>query len=372
MKNIKILFIILCLLFVFCLTAFSSYATYDEINNKINDEFYSEIDSEITKELQNFGISDWDVENIYNVSFKNFSQYFATTLPEQLKSCVTDFFSLLCVVITVSLVSAFWGGTEQAGYFNIIGVITVTVITVNKLSVVINALLSSIRLSGNFMVSFIPILTFLLCVSGNPTTAFTYNSLIMAFSQGISSFINYIAVDLVGCFFCLSISFNMNSIMNIGRFISSVNKAVAFILGIIASVFTGFLSIKSVLSASVDSVAVKGVRYAINSMVPVLGSSISEAYSSILGSINIMKGSVAFLGIIVITIINTPVVVRILSYNISFSVLSYICEAAGLHRMADTFKSFSCGLKILLLLCIFQMFVLIISTGIMLTIKGGG
>ena len=121
-----------------------------------------------------------------------------------------------------------------------------------------------------------------------------------------------------------------------------------------------------------DSVAVKGIRFAISSLVPVLGSSISEAYSSVIGSINLIKGSVAALGIIAVILINIPVLAEILLYHFLLSALSYICDFSGSVTMANTFRSFCCALKILMLLCVFQMFVLIISTGIMLLIKGGG
>ena len=238
----KICFLFCALLIVFMVT-FSCKATYNEGSPEDTvGEFFSELDEEITDSLEKMGISELDYKNVYSISFKNIFAYFKETLPEKLKGSMGDFFSLLSVVLIVSLVSCFFHNSEQAAYFKLLSIAAVTVLTVNNLNDTVNALLSAIRLSGSFMLSFIPVLTFMLSVSGNPTTAFTYNSLIMAFSQGISGFINFIAVDFVGCFFCLSIAMNMNEVMNVNRLIAFVNKAVSFVLGITASIFTGLLS----------------------------------------------------------------------------------------------------------------------------------
>jgi stage III sporulation protein AE len=106
-------------------------------------------------------------------------------------------------------------------------------------------------------------------------------------------------------------------------------------------------------------------------MIPVVGSSISDAYSSLIGSINLIKGSVAFVGIIVIVIINLPIVLENLICYISFSMLSYMAESFITSRTADILRLFAGGIRILLLLCLFEMFVIIITVGVMLSVRGG-
>lgn len=345
--------------------------SYDDVSAQLSNDFFSDIDEDIKRALEEFGISDFDYTQIYNISFENFLQYFKTTLPEKFNICLSHFLSLSGVVLIVSLVSSFFSNTQQGDFFKIFSVVCVTVTTVSKINVCVNSLITAIRLGGNFMLSFVPVLVFIVSVSGNPTSAITYNTFIMAFTQGISVFINYFAVDIIGCFFCLCVCVNMNDLFNVNRLLNAVNRATSFILGITASVFTGFLSLKSVMSVSLDSVAGKGIRFAISSLVPVLGSSISEAYSSVLGSINLIKSSVAVVGIIAVLIINIPVLTEVLLNYFSLSFLSYLSESTGCNSMANTFRSFACAMRILMLLCVFQMFVLIISTGIMLVIKGG-
>lgn len=371
----KKLFIVTTVLFLLSVLNFECICvdyenTYD-LSSDLSNDFFSEIDAEIKDALEAIGISDFDYTQIYNVSFDNFLEYFSTTLPEKFSNCLSHFVSLLGIVLIISLINTFFINGSNADFFKILTVVCVSITTVGKLNVCINSIITAIRLSGNFMLSFVPVLVLLVSVSGNPTSAITYNTFIMSFTQVVSAFINYFAVDIMGCFLCLCICVNMNSMFNINRLLNTANKAASFILGITASVFTGFLSLKNVMSVSIDSVAVKGIRFAISSLIPVLGSSISEAYSSILGSINLIKSSAAVVGIIAIVIINIPILTEVLLYYFSLSVLSYISEATGCNSVSDTFRSFACALRILMLLCVFQMFILIISTGIMMLIKGG-
>ena len=103
-----------------------------------------------------------------------------------------------------------------------------------------------------------------------------------------------------------------------------------------------------------------------------VGSSISDAYSSFLGSINLIKGSVAVIGILVIVIINIPIILETLAYYVSLNMLSFVAEAVNTKRAGDILRCFSCGMRILMLVSIFEMFILIISTGILLSVKNGG
>ena len=107
-------------------------------------------------------------------------------------------------------------------------------------------------------------------------------------------------------------------------------------------------------------------------MIPIVGSSISDAYSSFLGSINLIKGSVAVVGILVIIIINVPVIFETLIYYVSLNVLSYVADSVSAKRTGDILKCFSCGMRMLLLVCVFEMFILIISMGVLLSVKSGG
>lgn len=369
---------IVLFLFVFTImiaaVSFNCFALYEDIEaipQSIKDDLFSILDNDIISALDEMGINENSFDNIYDISFSSIGNFFKETLIDRVKSCLKSSFSLLSIVIIIGVVSTLFKDSRLGDFFSLLSVVVIALMLTSVVQGSLNAVISVIKLSGNFMLSFIPIYTLIISFSGNPAGAFTYNSFALFFAEGISALISHGFVDVMGLYFCLSISFLLNESINVNRFLSVVNKAVSVVLGLAASIFTGFLSIRSVLVASVDAVSVKSIRFLISSLIPIVGSSISEAYSSLLGSINLIKGSVAVVGIIAVLIINLPVIAETLTYYITFSFLGFACEGFGESRSADVFKCFSCGIRIILLLCVFEMFILIISTGIMLSFKGG-
>ena len=142
------------------------------------------------------------------------------------------------------------------------------------------------------------------------------------------------------------------------------------ILGFAASMFTGFLSLKNILAYSTDSLSAKGVKFLINTLVPVIGSSLSDAYSAVLGSINLMKGTLGVIGVFALILINIPALCEGVIHYALMSLLSCFAEMLGLVRVSETLRCFSFCVRILLLVCLFQVFILLISTGVMMTLKG--
>ncbi len=372
MKKTVVIINAVILIFFFSFTAAAEFDEFDNLDGEISDELFSIIDSDIENVLRDIGISDESLTDALNFSLENIGSFFSSTLAEKAESCLKNVFLLLSVIVICGALSSLFREDKSEEFISLMSVVIITLLSVNIIKGSLSAAVSVLKLSGNFMLSFIPIYTMIISLAGNAASALTYNSLLMAFAEFLSSVISYFSTDLLGIFFCLSISFSMNESVNTGRFISGVNKCVSIVLGLLAGIFTGFLSIKNVLSVTIDSVSVKSIRFLISSLIPIVGSSISDAYSSLLGSINLIKGSVAIVGILVIIIINLPIIIETLIYYVSFTVLSYISDSISGNKAGEAIRCFSCGVRILLLLLVFEMFILIISTGIMLTLKGMG
>ena len=372
-KYITYIFLTVSLInFLFLPVQAFSDAEPEKIKEEISNELESSIDSDIREKLKDMGLEDFEPESIFNVSLDSISKFFSDTLKEKLVNNSKLFFELLGVILLAGIILSILTDDDKSDFLEIIVMIVVVLSSVRAVSVTLPAVISALEASKKFMLSFVPVYTLIVSFGGNPSGALTYNTLVLGFAEIVSALITTNITNFMGVFFCLGISFSFNSSINISRIISGVNKIFSTIIGFAASVFTGFLSLKSILSVSIDSVSVKGIRFLISSMIPIIGSSISEAYSSLIGSINLIKGSVAIVGILVIIIINIPIIFDVLTYYIIFNLISYVADSLAVKRAADALKCFSSGMRILLLVCIFEMFIVIISTGILLSVKNGG
>lgn len=368
----KVISFIMCTLFMLPLS-FNVLATYedDDIGSIVEESFFSSLDGDLYSVLEDFDLASLDGENVFERGMQNIREYFSQTFKEKLSGAAGWFFIQLSLIMLLSVFSGAFdlSGTEDA--LSLLSAVIFTVGTVEKINSFINCTLSAIELNGRLMLSFIPVFTLLISLSGNPASALTYNSFVLFFSELISVLVDRYLVFFIGAYFALSISFSFNGSINIGRFVNAVNRGVNLILGFSASMFTGFLSLKNVLAYSTDALSVKGIRFMLSSLIPVIGPSLSDAYSSVLGSINLIKSSLAVVGILALTVINIPALTEGVIYYFLISILSGVCELFALGRASEFLRSFSSCIKILLLVCLFQLFILIISTGIMLTLKGG-
>ncbi len=369
-KAVCIIFLLPVL--IFSLSGRGSCFDIGETSDEISTELFSAMEDDVADILDSMGINSENFLSYQDASLSGIGNFFKTTLKDKAISCFKNTSGVFAVTLMLCLVSLFLGSDGDKNYVSFISGSTVSLLSVSVIENSLSAAVSVLKLSGNFMIAFVPVYTAVISLAGGATSAFTYNSLVLFFAEAVSGVISSLTVDFMGVFFCLAMAFSVGDSISIDRFLSFVNKAVGLVFGFFASVFTGLLSIKGVLCVAADSVTVKGIRFLISSMIPVVGASISEAYSSVLGSINLIKGSVAAVGIIAVLVINLPVIIENLIYCTVFSFLAFMSESCGDGKTAGILRCVSGGIRILLLLCVFEMFLLIISTGIMLSIKGGG
>lgn len=367
----KLVYIILLIALLLPLHTVTAYAEplyyFDEIKSELSEDLSNIITDEIKDAFDFVGVNEFDFESIYKVSFRELLTYFTPEIKDKASHVFSSFFSLFS---TVLLLSSFGVLTQSSGMNNalmLLGSTVITLMTMSNLADTINSCLSVLKLSGGFVASYVPVFTLIVSFSGNPASALVYNSFVLGFTEVMTAIINGGLVDFIGCFLCLAIAFTLNESLNTGKLINAVNKTATLVLSISGSLFSGILTVKNIMAASLDGVSVKGVRFLLSSFIPIVGASISEAYSSILGSINLIKSSVAVIGILAVVIINLPVIVETLLYYLSFSALSYISGITGCNRVSDLFGAICSAIRLMLILVVFQMFILIISTGIILT-----
>lgn len=365
---------LLLLLFVsvlIVLTALSSSAAGYDLENSLEERLFSELGEEFTEALEGIGITELDYSSIFNISFKSIFDYFSDGLKGYFQGLLKVLTKLLAIILLAVGFTFFDSEEKYKSLLVALFIPIITIILVGEINTAVSSALSLMKLNGHFMVTFVPIYAVAVSVAGNPATALTYNSIVLTFAEIISALINYVFINIIGCYFSLSVSFSINKSVNFSRFINAVNRFISFSLGLLSTIFASVLSVKGIFSAATDSIASKGIRFAIGSLIPVIGSSISDAYSTLLGSIGIIKSSIAIIGILAVILINVPVLAELILLNISLNMLSFLSELFDCTEISNVLKAFACGIKITGLLVVFEMFVIIISTAIMLSLRGG-
>ena len=132
------------------------------------------------------------------------------------------------------------------------------------------------------------------------------------------------------------------------------------------------LSMKGMLAAAADNVAVRGVRFLIGNIVPVVGGAVSDAYLSIVGTLNLVKSTVGVFAVAAVAVINLPVITQCVLWVFSLNLLSAFSDVFSQGQLSRLFSSASSALTLLTVSVLFEMLVFLLSLGLVLVIKGGG
>ncbi len=355
---------ILILLPLFSLFAFSADVSQ---THEIEESFFSSLDSETERLLSDFGIDSFsDAEKLLDGSWGKLKAYFTETLTEKLSQASSWFFLMLSVLMLLSVGTSFFELSQSGDMLSFLSVTALTVLFSLRVSPLLSAAAAAMKLTGGFIAAFVPVFTLLIALSGNPATALTYNSLVLTFCQGLSAFLNYVLVSLTGAYLSLTVSFSFGGTVNLTRFTAAVNRLANIVLGLVSSVFSALLTFRSVLSQNADSIASKGTRFLLSSLVPVIGSSISEAYSSVLGSISLLRGSLGVIGIFAVVLINLPVLTEGMIYYLMLCFLASAAEVLSLMKAGELLRGFASCVKIILLAGVLEGLVFVISAGLTL------
>ncbi len=364
MKKIVLATVLPILIFLGCFKVQAA-----DIKTELENELINAVDDEFFDALSPFGIE--SIEDIYSASFESIIGYFRQAIEGRFDSVLKIFFRLCGIMFFLSVICSLVDDVKSRDMLIYFACAAVILILIGDMNNCLNATLSMLKVSNSFMTAFVPVFAVIIALSGTPQTALTYSAAALLAGEVISFLINFGLVDLIGAFLCLGIAFSFNPDMKASSLISSINRLTGLIVGACSTLFASVLSIKGVMSYSADSITTKGARFLLGSLIPIVGSSISDAYSSLLGSINIIKGSFALVGIVGIIVINIPILAENLAFYLTLNVLGLISNLMSMKSLTDIFSVFSSALRMLLLLTVLEIFVLIISTGIMLSFKGG-
>ena len=348
-------------------------AAEDELSAYIEeakDSFLSQLDSETRALMNDLGLDDPGSDGGIDVSWDALLGFFRgdarTTLTETLRSFAAPALAVLVFAFVAALV-----GEKGAGALEIAAVCVAALQGVSVLEPLLSAGAALLHTGAGFMKAFLPVYAGLAAFSGSPTAALSMQTLVFGLCEGLSACAEGLCVQGTGCFAGLCCALSLSTQVKMPKFLSAANRTMTWVLGLLCTVFTGVLGARSVLSAAADTAAGKSVRFLLSSAIPIVGAAMSDAYSSLVASIHLIRGSFAVVGVAVLLALHLPVLVQSLAALVSFKALAAMGDALGVAKVSGVFQGFALALKFVLLLGVLELFLLMIAIGLLLQMKGG-
>lgn len=133
--------------------------------------------------------------------------------------------------------------------------------------------------------------------------------------------------------------------------------------------FVAILSFKTAVSSKADALGLRSARFAINTVVPLIGGTISEGLLSIQSYSSLVKSSVGVVGIIAIVGVFLPALIEVNLWRLVLSASKICADVFDNKNGGLSIQAFSDTLLIIDVVLILSMVTTIISIGILIAVK---
>lgn len=308
-------------------------------------------------------ISDINSENIFSMLL----DIIAESVPKPL----TMLISTAAVIILCALISAMKEGDELSGTFNTVGVLACSGIICTSAAAVIQSAKTAIDGFAAFLSVYIPAFAGIMAANGQTASAASYTALITAAVQVLSQVFSLIIFPLTSCIMGVSVAGAVNPELKISSIAELSKKLVNWGLTFIMTIFTGLLSVQSFVGAAADTVSMKAVKFTVSGAVPIVGGAVSDALSTVKGSLGLIKAATGSYGIIASAVIIAPILISALLYRLAFMISAAISDALGTSRLTVLIKSAESVISAVIAVIVCFWLTAVVSTAIMLVISAG-
>lgn len=373
--------IFLCALLLFLLIPVSSYSmdySEEEYNETLSSydlsSFEKELDADTYKMLDELGVLDFSYESITGLSFNDIvgllKSLFQKKAELPIKSSVTVLIFILLSAFLQSL-KAESDDSVNMIYSTATALLVATVVLV-KLTSTVSLASMAISVASNFVYAFIPVFCSIVVASGGITTGFSTNTTLLILAQGLSFISSNVFMPIVNCYLALGVTSSLRYELNLDKLLSSLKKIITTCISFVSGVFVSVLSVKKAVAGRADMLGLRSIRFAINSVVPVIGSSISEGLLSIQAYSSLIKSSVGIVGVMAVVLVFLPSIIEVVLWRISLTLCVIVSDIFGDKSVSAVLNAFLNTLLLINVILILSMVTTVISFGILIAAGGVG
>ena len=273
-------------------------------------------------------------------------------------------------VVLLSVVQCFFTGDARSrSILNIISGCFLIIGIFSQLYTAVKAGVSCISLTAGFELALIPAFAAMVTASGNPALALSYSGFALAAAQGIEQLSKAVILPASGACLSLGITAAVSPDFKFGGLCETLAKTVKNVLSFAAAMFSSVLALKGVLARSADSLAAKGIKLVISSAVPVVGGALSDAYSTVAGSLSVLNSALGVFGIVAVFMINAPAILQLLMWIVALRLSESVARIMGQEQQASLLKCIGDTVSVINVLIVYCMVVFIISCAIVLALR---
>ena len=265
----------------------------------------------------------------FSIGYNNFFAAILNLAFKQILNFVPAFLTIIAVAVLYSVLNSAKSKTASAGVgkiihfacISVIAVITMAVIT--QLIIVTRNTVTSMQKQMNMI---FPVLLTVMTALGGTASVAVYQPAVAVLAQVVAGVMVNVILPLFIFSMVFNILGNLTETVKLGKLSDFFGGVSKWIIGIIFTVFTAFLSVQGITAATHDKVSVRTAKYAISRYVPLIGGYLSEGFNLIMAAGVLIKNAVGFLGVLLLMITILSPVLTILVFSLGLKLCGAVLE----------------------------------------------
>ncbi|MEE3449245.1 MAG: hypothetical protein VZR27_00875 [Acutalibacteraceae bacterium] len=379
-KNILIVMLVLFLTSLFSASANAeeNYTDTDEILTRLYydsgaDELIDIIPDEARDFLSMLDIDDFRMDSDSGFTPDSLIKALTYMISSNYIEPLRIFISIICIIfinaIFTSLRSGSLGGAFELTLSTVTILCTVAIVSPPVL-LLISSLTDSIKTASDFMLMYIPVISVLIASSGKPLSASMYYGVMIYVCSGILKIVSMVVIPLLKSVTALSAVGSVSDKVKFTGVVEFFKKSLRIALTFCMSIFTAFLTMRTIITTSEDSLSNRAVKFAISNFVPLVGGALSDAYQTVLSCVKVLKSGVGVTAMIAVFAIFLPAVVKCLLWQIVLSAGVSVCGIFSDNKTASLLSSLSDVVSSICAIELCAMVMYIISTTVIILVGG--
>ena len=218
-----------------------------------------------------------------------------------------------------------------------------------------------------FMTSFVPVFAAVVASSGAAVTAVSMSSLLLGATQVVSYISNFAVMPLMSGYLSISIAAGVSPILNKSGIADGIKKVSFWIMALLTTVFVGILSIQTAVAASAETLTVRTAKFLIGSSVPVAGTALAEALTTVTASVGLLKSSVGIYGVVACVVIFLPLLAELFMWRVVLNITSAVSDLFSVGKISLLLRSVDSVLAVLMGIILLTLAMFVISLAVVIT-----
>lgn len=227
-----------------------------------------------------------------------------------------------------------------------------------------------IKTVSGFLASLTPAMAAMMLATGNVSSSAVTSGVMTAALAVLETVTSGVLFPLIRISLCLSVVSSVFRMEGVGALMPLMKKVIVLVFGAVTLCLSAVLAFQGIIGKSADSVAVKGIKFAVGSFVPIVGGAVNEALATVAGGVGAIKAVTGVVGAVAVVLIAALPMARILIYKLFLELLGAVSGILGMQTegklIAETSSFLGYGAAMMAISAVFFILTLSVMAAIRL------